>query len=113
MKVRAVPPILAVVFAIGLALSACPSSPSGVMTGRVYTCTGLAFANRVPPATLEVYRDNRLVVYRRLPNGSTYRFVLAPGHYLVSNTGNAQTDAHPFDVLAGQTVHLDIPDECM
>ena len=121
---RAICP-LAVPTALLLGLAGCSSSPTtphqstGVLTGTAQACAGLAY---VPTATLRVYRGDaataRNDVYRRanpvarkqVPTNTSYRFVLAPGRYFITNSSTQF--AHPFVLLAGRKVHLDVPNWC-
>jgi hypothetical protein len=121
-------PVLAV---LAILAGACTShgdtALSGVLTGNARACSGMAY---VPTAHLEVYRGDVLVASERVPDNNTYRFVLAPGRYDVTNTGNAGfvlpvgrhsiTDRgalpRPFalaaSVSAGNTTHVNVPNNC-
>ncbi len=109
-----------------LGLCGCSSSPtsphasSGVLTGTAQACAGPV---SVPIATLrvyrgdantanrDVYRPSKPLVTERVPTNSTYRFVLAPGRYFITNS--SPQFAHPFVLLAGATQHIDVPNWCM
>jgi len=81
-----------------------------VLTGTARACAGLAY---VPTAHLQVYRGDVLVAAQRVPDNSTYRFVLPPGRYDITNTGNPQRPlGHPVSVSAGATIHVNIPNDC-
>jgi hypothetical protein len=83
---------------------------AGVLTGTAYACSGPAY---VATANLQVYRGNVLVATRRVPNGSTYRFVLPPGRYYITNTGNLESGlGRSATVVAADTSHVDVPDLC-
>jgi hypothetical protein len=104
--------------------SSSPTSPpavTGVLTGTADACAGLP--GHVPTAAnLRVYRGDaataRKDVYRpvdpvaekQVPNNSTYRFVLPPGRYFITNSSTQF--AHPFVLVAGSTIHLDVPNGC-
>ena len=60
---------------------------TGVLTGAVHACAGPA---HVVTAHLQVYRGDALIATRAVPDDSTYRFVLPPGQYYVTNTGNRE-----------------------
>jgi hypothetical protein len=95
-------------------------STSGVVTGIAQACAGPLYE---PVAHLEVYRGDaslaRAEVYRNVvpvarknvPTDTTYRFVLPPGHYFLSNTGNTEIP-QPFVLSAGRTVYLDVQNFC-
>ena len=111
--------------ALLLVLAGCSSSPTsphaatGIVTGTAQACAGPAY---VPTANLRVYRGDaataRNDVYRRanavarkqVPTNTTYRFVLPPGRYFITNSSTQF--AHPFVLSAGTTVHLDVPNWC-
>jgi hypothetical protein len=111
--------------ALLLVLAGCSSSPTsphaatGVVTGTAQACAGPAY---VPTANLRVYRGDaataRNDVYRRanavarkqVPTNMTYRFVLPPGRYFITNSSTQF--ARPFVLSAGTTVHLDVPNWC-
>ena len=86
------------------------SISTGILTGNAQACAGLAY---VPMANLQVYRGDSLVTAQRVPNGSTYRFVLPPGEYYVTNTGTPQRPlGRSVSVSSGGTAHVDIPNDC-
>ncbi len=86
------------------------STTRGVLTGTAYACSGPAY---VATANLLVYRGDVLVATRRVPNASTYRFVLPPGHYYITNTGNPESGlGRSATVVAGDISHVDVPDLC-
>jgi hypothetical protein len=111
--------------ALLVGLAGCSSSPTspqaatGVLTGTAEACAGLAY---VPKANLRVYRGDAITarreVYRpadpvarkQVPTNTTYRFVLAPGRYFITNSSTQF--AHPFVLTGGSTVHLDVPNWC-
>jgi hypothetical protein len=104
--------------------SSSPKSPpavTGVLTGTADACSGLP--GHVPAdANLRVYRGDaataRKDVYRpvdpvakkQVPNNSTYRFALPSGRYFITNSSTQF--AHPFVLVAGSTIHLDVPNGC-
>jgi hypothetical protein len=116
-------PATLVVLLLGLA--GCSSSPNaphamtGVVTGIAQACAGPLYE---PTANLRVYQGDattaRNDVYRRVdpvatehvPTDTTYRFVLPPGRYFITNSSTQF--AHPFALSGGKTVHLDVPNWC-
>jgi hypothetical protein len=86
-----------------------PAAATGVVTGTADACSGIMAE---ATAHLEVYRDDVLVARQQVPNGSTYRFVLPPGRYIVTNTGNPQNIGDGVTVSGGHTSELDIADSC-
>jgi hypothetical protein len=121
-------PALAVLAVLtGACTSHSETALSGVLTGNARACSGLAY---VPTAHLQVYRGDVLIASERVPDNSTYRFVVAPGRYYVTNTGNAGFAppvggngivgkgglSRPYppsvSVSAGGTTHVNVPDDC-
>jgi len=89
----------------------CSTGPTtGVLTGTAWACAGPRVA--VHTAYLTVFRGSDRVAHAELPGGSTsYRFVLPPGQYTVTNTGVSYN--HPnATVVAGETTHVNVPDLC-
>jgi hypothetical protein len=118
-------------------LVACSANPTlgidkpGVLTGTAQACSGLLY---VPTASLDVYRVptlpnqnniglNRehasgligeshgvvLVATRKVPNESTYRFVLRPGHYYITNVGHfAPPLGYAASIASDRTSHVDV-----
>jgi hypothetical protein len=85
------------------------AATTGVVTGIADACAGLL---SVATAHLEVYRGDVLVARQQVPNGTTYRFVLPPGLYTVTNTGDPKDMGHQVSVAGGHTSALDIADAC-
>jgi hypothetical protein len=102
----------AVVVVMGC-LSGCSagSAPvTGVLTGNARACASLA---SVPMANLGVYRGSVLVARGRVPDDTTYRFVLPPGTYDITNTGNRDGGSgRSVTVVAGKTSQMDVPNLC-
>jgi hypothetical protein len=119
-------------------LVACSANPvqgihkPGVLTGTVQACSGVLY---VPTATLDVYRVPRppsqsgiggldrenattligeshgviLVATKKVPNDSTYRFVLRPGHYYITNVGHFEPPlGYAASIASGQTSQVDV-----
>jgi len=86
-----------------------PAAATGVVTGTADACSGIMAE---ATAHLEVYRGDVLVARQQVPNGTTYRFVLPPGRYIVTNTGNPQNIGDGVSVSDGHTSELDIADSC-
>jgi hypothetical protein len=105
------PALIAGVVATVVALAGCSSPPAavtGVMTGRADACGGAPAY--LPTAQLHIYKSGSLVTNKSVPNGSTYKFVLPAGTYLVTNSSLQM--AHQVKVRPGGTVHQDIPNDC-
>jgi hypothetical protein len=112
--------------------SASSRTPPGVLTGTAQACSGLLAA---PVARLEVYRvtgrpsgqgsatvrfgwaaaqQTTFLSSQQVRNGGTYRFVLAPGRYDITNTGELQSGFYlTTSIESGRVRHLDVPDVCM
>ncbi|HTU38154.1 MAG TPA: hypothetical protein VMF35_09060 [Acidimicrobiales bacterium] len=86
---------------------------AGVAVGIAVPCAGPMF---VPTAHLWVYRGAQLVAYRAVPTGATFRFVLRPGAYVISNDGDPRQPGLPpgnaFAVHAGATTHVVVLNYC-
>lgn len=105
--------VAAAAVGVVLALSGCappsnPPPPDGVVTGTARACAGPIV---MPLANLTEYRGAVVVATQRVPDNGTYRFVLSPGQYLLTNTGSPE-GGHLVSVPSGGTVHVDVPDEC-
>jgi hypothetical protein len=118
---------LAVLSILSSACTAHSEASAGVLTGNARACGALAY---VPTAHLQVYKGDVLIASKGVPDNSTYRFVLAPGHYYITNTGNAgfvqglgrysftksgnlsRPLAQSVSVTAGGTTHLNVPNDC-
>jgi hypothetical protein len=136
------PGLIAALATISVLVASCAGPVSrawparGVLTGTAQACAGLLY---VPTARLEVYRAGSpstlgqnvadrpaterglveagyttLVASQSVPNGSTYRFVLAPGRYFITNTGTLELpSAQSAIVSGGHITRLDVPGGCM
>jgi len=90
-------------------LAGCSAGPTtGVLTGKAWPCAGPHF---IHVAHLTVFRGTTPVDHAQIPGGSTYRFVLPPGRYLVTNTGGPG-GAPNVVVETGRTTHVNVPDLC-
>jgi len=92
---------LAVSIAIGL--SGCGSSSSGVITGTASDCFNYRSGQ---DETLKVYQGSVLVASERLPIGTTYKFTLTPGRYLISSS---VAGSYSVTMSKGKTVHMNLP----
>jgi len=82
-----------------VALSGCgaASPTTGVLTGQVEPCTLYAAGQQT---TVTVYARERVVATQRLPGaGTTFRFSLPAGRYLVKDV----TGSYPVVVSRGRT----------
>jgi hypothetical protein len=98
------------VFLVGLASSGCSAAPArkGAVSGTAVPCSG---PMRIPTAHLDVFRGKAIVASGRFPTGSTFRFVLAPGRYTITDDP-AYPVGTPFRVRAGHLTHVVVVDDC-
>jgi len=89
-------------------VGACGSTQTGVLTGTAWPCVGPSF---IHTAHLWVFKDDKVVKHAEVPGGGTYRFVLPPGRYLVTNTGASRAPSNAV-VVAGQTTDVNVLDRC-
>jgi hypothetical protein len=84
---------------------------TGVATGRAVPCAGLGAA---PVAHLSVYKRGALASRASVPAGSTFRFDLPPGTYVISNQGHPgrYVGSKPFRVRSGRTTHVVVRNFC-
>lgn len=98
------------------------SSPSaspgyGVVVGGIEACFGLA--PLTPPSyqagTVDVLRGTETIASEVVATGGMYRFTLQPGNYVLASRDVARGPDFRIDisVVAGQTLHADIPSPCM
>jgi len=100
-------PAWAVVLVLG-GLAGCGSPQTGVLTGTAWPCAGPSF---IHIAHLWVFKGDKVVKQAAVPGGRSYRFVLRPGRYLITNTGNPGGPSNAV-VIVGQTTHVNVPDLC-
>lgn len=87
---------------VAVSMSGYASSPPniGVLTGRVAACT--LFAAR-HATTVTVYARDRVVATKRLPGaGTTFRFSLTAGRYLLKDA----TGSYPVALTKGRSTHV-------
>jgi hypothetical protein len=104
--------ILAVaIFVFGLALSsASAAAPErGFVVGNAVACSG---PMNVPTAEVSVFQGKVLVVSRRFRTGSTFRFPLPPGRYLVTNNRAYPKVGTLFRIRANRLAHVVMTDDC-
>ena len=91
--------------------TAVATAKPGVATGRAVPCAGLAAE---PVARLSVYHGSVFVSRKTVPAGSTFRFDLPPGTYVISNQGHPgrYVGTKPFRVRSGQTTHVVVRNFC-
>jgi hypothetical protein len=84
----------------------------GVATGRAVPCAG---PPTVTIANLSVYHGSTLIRRSSVPAGTTFRFVLPPGTYVISNQGHPgqYVGSKPFRVRSGHTTHVVVRNFCM
>ena len=91
------------VLSITLGLDACGSSSNGLITGTASSCFNYRSGQQ---ETLKVYQGNVLVASERLPIGTTYKFTLPPGQYLISGSVSGR---YSVALPKGETVHMNLP----
>jgi hypothetical protein len=84
----------------------------GVAKGQAVPCAGPAAE---PVANLSVHHENTLVSRTSVPTGSTFRFDLPPGTYVISNQGHPgrYVGSKSFRVRSGHTTHVVVRNFCM
>jgi hypothetical protein len=92
--------------------TAAVEAKSGVATGRAVPCAG---PQTVSIAHLSIYRGSTLIRSTSVPAGSTFRFDLPPGIYVISNQGHPgrYVGSKPFRVRSGQTTDVVVRNFCM
>ena len=116
-RVRPWPILIAV--PAGVALAACSGTNAistaqtqrpAVLAGLAVQCSGLPDLP-AHPVTAIAMRDHRVVAHRTELGSFTYRFVLPPGHYVVTTD---QSSVVPVSVSLGQGqhVHADLNSAC-
>ena len=99
---------------VAISLSACTSSTptTGILTGTADACTGLA-GSTTSSVSVVVFQGKQTVARQVVHNGGTYRIVLAPGTYGITNEGTPQQGLGlGAKIVAGKTNHLDLPNTC-
>ena len=84
----------------------------GIVTGVASPCWPYAFNTGIEKARVEVsVLQNGRTVVRQIVRGShVYRFHLTPSSYVVSTP---YSKAVPVTIIAGQTMRVDLPDDCV
>ena len=88
------------------------SSHAGVVIGLAEACAGPAPAS-TRPVTVFAWRNGRIVAREVVPyvqNGGRYRFVLAPGRYLLSAPRSG--DRPQLVAVSAQTITVNFPNLC-
>jgi hypothetical protein len=100
---------IVVAVALALTVAACTTStvrPTGVVSGRNDACSN--FAPRGSPAKVVLSSGPTVVASESLHLGGTYRFVVAPGGYLVTQYVSGTTYASARVVVrVGRTFTFD------
>lgn len=90
------------------------STDRGVATGLAVPCSGPMYE---PKAHLRIYHGPHQVAQKFVSTGTTFRFVLPSGHYVISNDGDPTRSGYPpgdsFQVSAGVTTHVVVVNYCM
>jgi len=98
----------------GLLLGACSFDAGtalprkGVVEGKAVPCAG---PMEIPTAHLAVFRGRTLVASGRFPTGSTFRFVLRPGRYAITDNA-ADPMGTRFSIRASHLTHVVVVDSC-
>jgi hypothetical protein len=108
---RALGPLAMAIFAFGPALSsASATTPErGFVSGKAVPCSGPMY---VPTAHVSVFQGKVLVVSRGFQTGSTFRFPLAPGRYVITNNRAYPTVGTHFRIRAHRLTHIVMTDAC-
>ena len=111
MVIRALRPLAVAMFVFGLALSsASAATPErGVVSGKAVPCSGPMY---IPTAHLSVFQGKVLVASGRFRTGSTFRFPLPPGRYVITNNRAYPTVGTSFRIQAHRLTHVVMMDAC-
>jgi len=97
----------------GLLGGCAAASPVGVLTGTAEACVGVVLPGSHVEANVWAFRNGHLIGHKRVPSGTTYRFLLPPGSYGVTNMNNSPSAVlHVVQVFANRTTTVDLPDVC-
>ena len=116
-----IPKTIIAVALTGLLAAGCSATSSapkpsaenlGTVTGVASPCWPYAFNTGIKKARVEVsVLQNGRTVVRQIVRGShVYRFHLTPSSYVVSTP---YSKAVPVTIIAGQTMRVDLPDDCV
>jgi hypothetical protein len=99
------------VFVVGLAsLSVSAATPTrGVVSGTAVPCTGPMY---MPTAHLFVFQGTDLVGTGQFRTGSTFRFSLRPGRYLITNNRAYPRVGTSFRIRGSRLTHVIMVDAC-
>ena len=108
---RALGALAVAIFVFGLALSsASAATPErGVVSGKAVPCSGPMY---IPTAHLSVFQGKVLVASGRFRTGSTFRFPLPPGRYVITNNRAYPTVGTSFRIQAHRLTHVVMMDAC-
>jgi hypothetical protein len=108
---RALGPLAVAILVFGLALSsASAATPErGFVSGKAVPCSGPMY---VPTAHVSVFQGKVLVVSRRFRTGSTFRFPLPPGRYVITNNRVYPKVGTLFRIRANRLTHVVMTDAC-
>lgn len=97
--------------------SSAPPSGYGFVVGGIDPCFGLAPPTPPPyqAGTVDVLRGTDRVATETVPNGGMYRFTLPAGSYVLASrdVSRGPDVSIGVSVIAGETLHADIPSPCM
>lgn len=111
MWARALGPLTVVILVLGLAsFGAGAATPArGVVSGKAVPCSGPMY---VPTAHVSVFRGRALVTSGRFRTGTTFRFSLPAGRYLITNNRAYPTVGTPFRIRGGGLTRVVMKDDC-
>jgi hypothetical protein len=96
---------------MGLVLSSASAAApeKGFVAGRAVPCSG---PMSIPTAEVSLFQGKVLVASRRFRTGSTFRFSLPPGRYLITNNQAYPKVGTLFRIRANRLVHVVMTDDC-
>ena len=97
------------VFGLGLSSASAATPERGLVSGKAVPCSGPMYA---PTAYVAVFHGKVLEVSRRLRTGSTFRFLLPPGRYVITNNRAYPKVGTPFRIRGNRLTHVVMTDAC-
>jgi hypothetical protein len=108
---RIVGALIVAISLLGLASFSAGAAPpiKGTVIGKAVPCSGPMY---VPTSHLSVFRGAALVAAGRFRSGSTFRFVLPPGRYVITDNRADPAGGTHFRIRAGRLAHVVVIDGC-
>jgi hypothetical protein len=108
---RCLGPLTVVPLVVGLASfsASAATTERGVVSGKAVPCIGPMY---IPTAHLSVFKGKELITSRQFRTGSTFRFSLPPGRYVLTNNRAYPTVGTHFHIRAGRLSHVVMVDAC-